>query len=77
MDKIPIITKNEKKRLSRKYGEYSREFFKLHKVYRYRMKKTEDMSDDEVNQKCHWYCEENNLVQEWDAFVDKKEHCAK
>ena len=51
----------------------SREFFKDHNVYRYRMKKIDDLSDEEVNHYCHWYCEENNLTAEFKAFREKVE----
>lgn len=54
-------------------AETSREFLQKHKVYRYRMKKITDMTDEEVIQKCHWYYEENNLVKEWQEFRTKKE----
>ena len=36
------------------------------------MKKIADMTDDEVIQKCHWWQEENNMVQDYWRFV--KEH---
>lgn len=50
---------------------YSREFLKLHKVFRYRMIKIDDMSDHEVSRVCHWFCEENNLTQEFIQQMDK------
>ena len=30
-----------------------------------------DMSDEEVCEKCHWWCEENNLVDDYRKFEDK------
>lgn len=54
------------------YAESSREFFKSHKIYRYRIKNIEKMSDQEVTQKCHLYCEKNNLVHEWQRFVEQR-----
>jgi len=36
------------------------------------MKKIEDMTDDEVVQKCHWWQEEHRMVDDYWAFV--KEH---
>ena len=36
------------------------------------MKKIEDMTDDEVVQKCHWWQEEHRTVDDYWAFV--KEH---
>ena len=53
--------------------EVSKEFLKLHKVFRYRMKKVCDMSADEVIHACHCYCEENSLIHEFEAFRNKKE----
>lgn len=49
-------------------AEISRQFLKEHKVYKYRMKKVSEMSDDDVIMYCHWYCEENRLNDEWRAF---------
>ena len=46
----------------------SREFLKNHNVIRYRMKKISEMNDQEVIKICHWYCEENNLISEWNDF---------
>lgn len=53
--------------------EISRDFLKLHKVFRYRMKKVCDMSADEVIRVCHWYCEDNSLIHEFDAFRNERE----
>jgi len=33
------------------------------------MKKIEDMTDDEVVQKCHWWQEEHRMVDDYWAFV--------
>ena len=49
-------------------AEISRQFLKEHKVYKYRMKKVSEMSDDDVIKYCHWYYEENRLNDEWWAF---------
>ena len=54
------------------YADAARAYFLHHKVFRYRMKKIADMSDDEVIQKCHSWQEENNMVQDYWRFV--KEH---
>ena len=51
----------------------SRDFFKIKKVNKYRMKKVEDMTDVEVISNCHFYCEENNLIDEWKQFREKSE----
>ncbi len=49
-------------------ADLSRNFLKNHKVTRYRMKKISEMNDQDVITACHWYCEENNLVGEWNDF---------
>ena len=51
--------------------DYSREFLKRHNVFRYRMKKIEDMSESEVSKVCHWFCEENNLTSEFKDFIQQ------
>ncbi len=51
----------------------SRRFFEENNVIRYRMQKVADMNDDEVIQKCHFYCEHNTLTKEWNAFRNKLE----
>ena len=51
----------------------SRDFLKIKKVYTYRMKKVADMTEDEVIRNCHFYCEENNLIAEWNEFREKVE----
>lgn len=56
------------KDISKKYAEIARAYFIEKKVIRYRMKKIEDMSDDEVIQKCHWWYEENGLAEEYQNF---------
>jgi len=49
----------------------SRQFFCDNQVYRYRGKRITDMDDDEVVQKCHWFCENHNLSDEWQIYVNK------
>ena len=51
---------------------FARAFFKKKKVYRYRTKKIDDMSDDKVAQIIHWYVTENNLLQEYYRFRDQE-----
>lgn len=51
----------------------SRQFLKDKNVYRYRMKKVLEMTDDEVISCCHWYCEENDLIKEWNTYREKIE----
>ncbi len=59
--------------MDKNLANISRAFLKEHKVYRYRLKKIADMLDDEVIVKCHWFCEENNLVQDFKQFREEKE----
>jgi len=49
----------------------SREFLKLNKIYSYHMKKVSEMTDSEVSSVCHWYCEENHLIQQWREYERK------
>ena len=51
----------------------SRDFLQAKKVTKYRMKKIADMTDDEVISNCHFYCEENKLISEWNEFREKAE----
>ena len=51
----------------------SRGFLQTKKVAKYRMKKVANMTDDEVISNCHFYCEENNLIPEWNEFREKVE----
>lgn len=46
----------------------ARAFLKKKKVHRYRTVKIDDMDDNKVSQVCHWYCEENSLVSEYNVF---------
>lgn len=52
------------------YAKIAREYFKIKKVYRYKMKKISDMTDEEVVQKCHFWQEENNMVDDYWNFVN-------
>ncbi len=54
-------------------ADISRQFLKDNKVYHYRTKKVDDMTDDEVIRYCHWYYEENKLHDEWWAYREKRE----
>lgn len=54
-------------------AQISRCFFADHRVYRYRMKKVEDMDDLSVIRYCHWYCEEHNLTWEFEEYRHKTE----
>ena len=46
----------------------ARAWLKEHGVYRYGLKKIADMSDREVLQKCHFWCEENRLNREFQQY---------
>lgn len=61
---------NEQDKLSEEIARASRAYLKYNKVYRYRMKKINDMNDEEVIQKCHWWCEEHGLVEEYRKFEE-------
>jgi len=52
------------------YANIARAYFKSNNIYKYRMKKIEYMDDEEVILKCHWWYEENNLVEEYVAFEE-------
>ena len=58
----------------------SRAFLQTHKVYRYQMKKVNDLSDDDVISVCHRFCEENCLTREFftlrDQALSKYRSCA-
>ena len=54
-------------------AQISRDFFANHRVYRYEMIKVKDMDDKSVIRYCHWYCEENNLTQEFKEYRNKVE----
>lgn len=54
-------------------ADISRQFLREKKVYRYRTKKVTDMTDDEVISNCHFFCEENNLRDEWNVYREKAE----
>ncbi|MBR5288854.1 MAG: hypothetical protein IKU34_09760 [Clostridia bacterium] len=51
------------------YADAARAYFKYHRVFRYGLKKITDMTDSEVVQKCHFWQEENNMVQDYWSFV--------
>ena len=51
----------------------SRQYLQMNKVYRYRMKKVDDMSASEVISVCHFYCEENNQTRDFKAYREKIE----
>ena len=64
MVEVVFMHQQSEKRLA----QIARAYLKRKKVYRYRMKKIEDMTDDEVIQKCHWWYEENGLAEEYRRF---------
>lgn len=54
-------------------AQISRDFLLKYKVYRYRMMKVTDMDDQSVIRACHWYCEENNLTDEFKKYRNEIE----
>ena len=58
---------------SSQYAAIARAYFAHKRVFRYRMKKISDMSDEEVVQKCHWWQEEHHMTEDYWAFVSKHE----
>lgn len=54
-------------------AQLSRGFLSRYKVYRYRMVKVSDMDDQSVIRACHWYCEENNLTDEFKKYRENAE----
>ena len=58
-------------------AQISRDFLSKHKVYRYRMVKVSDMDDQSVVRTCHWYCEENNLTDEFKKYRENAEQDTK
>ena len=54
-------------------ADISRRFLKDRRVCRYRRKDLSDMSDDEIIQCCHWYCEESGQTDIFEAFRTKAE----
>ncbi len=52
------------------YSKIAREYFEKQKVYQYKMKRITDMTDEEVVQKCHFWQEENNMVDDYWNFVN-------
>ena len=54
-------------------ADISRDFLQIKKVTKYPMKKITDMTDDEVISTCHFYCEENSLLLEWNEYREKIE----
>ena len=52
-------------------ADISRDFLKDNKVYQYSMKKISDLSDKDVIRICHWYCEENDMVDAFNIYRDK------
>ena len=64
-----LTMKHTVEQTTAQYAEVARAYFKHHSVFRYRQKKITDMTDNEVVQKCHWLQEENNMVDDYWAFV--------
>ena len=52
-------------------SQISRSFLKAHNVYRYGMKKVDEMNDHDVIKCCHFYCEDHNLTREYNEYFQK------
>lgn len=59
--------------MEKSLAKISRDFLLAHKVYRYRMKKVETMTDAELIKYCHWFCEENDLLKEFISYREQRE----
>ena len=53
--------------------ESSKKFLALKNVYRYKLKKISEMSDNEIITACHHFVEDNSLQQEWNDFRKQNE----
>lgn len=49
----------------------AREYLRMKKVYRYRLKRIADMTDDEVIRTCHWWYTEHGLEREYREWEEK------
>lgn len=63
--------KREMREARKLYADIARAYLKAKKIYRYRMKKISDMDDEEVLQKCHWWCEDNGLTEDYRVFQEE------
>jgi len=54
-------------------AQISREYLKKKNVFQYKGQKLSEMDDNDIIQYCHWYCEDNNLTDEWHIYRDEKE----
>ena len=63
------MTKNPFQDVTKDYADAARAYFKHHRIFRYRLKKISEMTDEEVIQKCHWWQEEHSMVEDYWAFV--------
>lgn len=70
-----MIMQNEVKnmKLRKLLANISRDYLRKRGIYQYRMKKVADMTDDEVISACHRYCEDYQLVTEWQEVRGKAE----
>ncbi len=51
----------------------AREFLKKSGVNRYRLRKTDEMSDGQIINACQLYCKENNLLHEYSVFLEQEQ----
>lgn len=52
-------------------AQAAREYLRMKKVYRYRLKRIADMTDDEVIRTCHWWYTERGLEREYREWEEK------
>ena len=58
--------------VTEKYAAIAREYLKMKKVYRYRMKKISEIEDQHIIRVCHDWYTENHLEQEYREFEAKQ-----
>lgn len=54
------------------YASIAREFLAINRVYRYHMKKVDEMDDDNVMQVCHFWYTENNMEKEFREYENQR-----
>lgn len=55
-----------------RYARIAREFLSTHKVYRFHLKKIDDMDDTEVVKVCHWWYTDNHMEKEYRTFENQQ-----
>lgn len=54
------------------YPQIARDFLRMKKVYRYHLKKIDEMDDRQVVQACHLWYTEHHCEAEYRAFADSR-----